>query len=125
MPLYTIVTQAGTIDGSKRESLAVSITNLHVGMSGVPASWVHVVFLEYPSGSAFSAGRSAAMVSLTLIVRTGRSAEYKQAMLTALWRLLQEATAAPDEQIVIGIQEVAPSQAMEMGLVMPDVGTSS
>jgi len=32
-----------------------------------------------------------------------------------------DATGAPDDQIVIGIQEVAPSQAMEMGQIMPDV----
>jgi hypothetical protein len=38
-----------------------------------------------------------------------------------LWTLFQAATAASDEQIVIGIQEVSPSQAMEMGKVMPEV----
>jgi hypothetical protein len=36
--------------------------------------------------------------------------------------LLQTATGAPDDQIVIGIQEVPPSQAMEMAQIMPDVG---
>jgi phenylpyruvate tautomerase PptA (4-oxalocrotonate tautomerase family) len=30
------------------------------------------------------------------------------------------ATGAPDDQIVLGIQEVPPSQAMEMGQIMPD-----
>jgi hypothetical protein len=42
-------------------------------------------------------------------------------LLTRLWNALQNATGAPDDQIVIGIQEVPPSQAMEMGHVMPDV----
>jgi hypothetical protein len=35
--------------------------------------------------------------------------------------LLQDATSAPDDQIVIGIREVPSSQAMEMGQIMPDV----
>jgi len=35
--------------------------------------------------------------------------------------LLQNATGAADDQIVIGIQEVPPSQAMEMGQIMRDV----
>jgi hypothetical protein len=35
--------------------------------------------------------------------------------------MFQTATGAPDDQIVIGIQEVSPSQAMEMGQIMPDV----
>jgi len=38
-----------------------------------------------------------------------------------LWRLFQTATGAPDDQIVLGIQELPPSQAMEMGQIMPDV----
>jgi hypothetical protein len=35
--------------------------------------------------------------------------------------LLQAATGATNEQIVIGIQEVLASQDMEMGAIMPDV----
>jgi hypothetical protein len=38
-----------------------------------------------------------------------------------LWKLLQTAKHAPDDQIVIGIQEVPSSQAMEMGQIMPEV----
>ena len=38
--------------------------------------------------------------------------------------LLQGATRAPDDQIVIGIHEVPPSQAMEMGKIMPEVESS-
>ena len=38
-----------------------------------------------------------------------------------LWELLQSATGAADDQIVIGIHEVPPSQAMEMGKIMPEL----
>jgi hypothetical protein len=38
-----------------------------------------------------------------------------------LWELVQNATGAADDQIVVGIQELPASQAMEMGQVMPDV----
>ncbi|MDM0015215.1 tautomerase family protein [Variovorax sp. J22P168] len=121
MPLYTIATQAGSLPSSAKEALAARITELHVTMAKLPASWVHILFEDYPTGNGFSAGKPAAMVALTLTIRTGRSTEYKRALLAALWGLLQTATGAADDQIVIGIQEVAPSQAMEMGSVMPDV----
>ncbi|NML96589.1 hypothetical protein HHL24_01220 [Paraburkholderia sp. RP-4-7] len=42
-------------------------------------------------------------------------------MIQHLWKLFQTATGAPDDQIVIGIQDVPASQAMEMGQVMPDI----
>jgi phenylpyruvate tautomerase PptA (4-oxalocrotonate tautomerase family) len=56
-----------------------------------------------------------------LLIRTGRSSEYKRSLLAQLWQLLQNATGAANDQIVIGIQEVPPSQAMEMGQIMPEV----
>jgi hypothetical protein len=34
---------------------------------------------------------------------------------------IQDATGAPDEELVLGLQEVPSSQAMEMGKIMPDV----
>jgi phenylpyruvate tautomerase PptA (4-oxalocrotonate tautomerase family) len=123
MPLYTVTTETGTLSQEIKASLARELTVLHSDYAGVPKNWVHVVFLDYAAGSGFTAGEPAATVGLTLLIRTGRSEEYKRGLLTRLWTLLQAATRAPDDQIVIGIQEVPASQAMEMGQTMPDVGT--
>ena len=84
----------------------------HIG----PIAGIPIFGLDALSSAAY--GPEAA---LTLLIRTGRSPEYKRELLTRLWRLLQDATGAPDDQIVLGIQEVPPSQAMEMGQIMPDV----
>lgn len=124
MPLYTITTQAGVLDGPAKANLADRLTAFHVEYAGVPKNWVHVVFHEYPSGSGFTAGRPSPAAALTLLIRTGRSADYKRVMLKRLWSLVQTATGAPDEEIVLGIQEVPASQAMEMGQVMPNVAGS-
>lgn len=121
MPLYTITSQTGMIDAARRARLAADITTLHTGMAGVPASWVHVVFHDFPPGHGFTAGRPAPVVALTLVIREGRSPDYKRTMLRALWQLIERATGAARDQIVIGIQEVAASQAMEMGTIMPEV----
>src|ERR1700744_1476042 len=121
MPLYTITTQAGVLRGEAKATLAVELTAFHSDYAGVPKNWVHVVFQEYPPGNGFTAGQGAATAALTLLIRTGRSSEYKRGLLKRLWDLLQDATGAPDDQIVLGIQEVPSSQAMEMGQIMPDV----
>jgi phenylpyruvate tautomerase PptA (4-oxalocrotonate tautomerase family) len=123
MPLYTITTQTGVLDGAAKADLAAKLTSLHVEYAGVPKNWVHVVFQDYAAESGFTAGVPSATAALTLLIRTGRSAEYKRGLLTRLWSLLQAATGAPDEELVLGIQEVPPSQAMEMGRIMPDVST--
>jgi phenylpyruvate tautomerase PptA (4-oxalocrotonate tautomerase family) len=121
MPLYTVTTQAGVLTAEAKAKLAGELTAFHAAYAEVPKNWVHVIFQDYPLGSGFTAGEVSAAVALTLLIRTGRSSDYKRGMLTRLWELLQAATGAPDDQIVIGIQEVPASQAMEMGKIMPDV----
>ena len=121
MPLYTVTTQAGVLSGEAKATLAAELTAFHSQYAGVPKNWVHIVFQEYATGNGFTAGKVAATAALTLLIRTGRSPEYKRGLLKRLWELLQDATGAPDDQIVLGIQEVPSSQAMEMGQIMPDV----
>jgi phenylpyruvate tautomerase PptA (4-oxalocrotonate tautomerase family) len=121
VPLYTITTQTGVLNADDKAALAAKLTETHCQFSGVPENWVHIVFHDYPAGSGFTAGKPAAAAGLTLVIRTGRSPEYKRRLLQRLWALLQGATGAADDQVVIGIQEVPPTQAMEMGRVMPDV----
>jgi phenylpyruvate tautomerase PptA (4-oxalocrotonate tautomerase family) len=121
MPLYTLVTQKGTLDRQAKTHLARQLTSFHSEYAGVPKNWVHVVFQDFQPGDGFTAGEEAPAAALTLLIRSGRSTEYKKGLLTELWKMFQTATGAPDDQIVIGIQEVSPSQAMEMGQIMPDV----
>jgi phenylpyruvate tautomerase PptA (4-oxalocrotonate tautomerase family) len=121
MPLYTVTTQAGVLDNEARAKLADELTTFHSQYAGVPSNWVHIVFQDYAPGSGFTAGEPSATAALTLLIRTGRSPDYKRGLLKRLWELLQAATGAPDDQIVIGIQEVPASQAMEMGQIMPDI----
>lgn len=121
MPLYTLVTQKGTLDRQAKSRLAKQLTSFHSQYASVPQNWVHVVFQDFQPGDGFTAGEEAPTAALTLLIRTGRSNEYKKGLLTELWKMFQTATGAPDDQIVIGIQEVSPSQAMEMGQIMPDV----
>jgi phenylpyruvate tautomerase PptA (4-oxalocrotonate tautomerase family) len=121
MPLYTLITQDGALSRDAKAKLAMELTTLHSEYAGVPKNWVHVVFQDYEPGNGFTAGEAAATAALTLLMRTGRSPEYKRELIQRLWKLFQTATGAPDDQIVIGIQELPASQAMEMGQVMPDV----
>jgi phenylpyruvate tautomerase PptA (4-oxalocrotonate tautomerase family) len=121
MPLYTLITQDRTLSSDAKTKLAMDLTILHSEYAGVPKNWVHVVFQDYAPGSGFTAGKPAATAALTLLIRAGRSPEYKRELIQRLWKLFQTATGAPDDQIVIGIQEVPASQAMEMGQVMPDI----
>ena len=120
MPLYTLITQDGALSSDAKAKLTMELTTLHSEYEGVPKNWVHVVFHDYSPGSGFTAGEPAATAALTLLMRAGRPSEYKRELIQRL-RNVQTARGAPDDQIVIGIQDVPASQAMEMGQVMPDI----
>src|ERR1700679_678698 len=121
MPLYTVSTQSGVLTGEAKGALAEELTAFHCAYSGVPRPWVHVIFQEYAPGNGYTAGKAAAAAALTLLIRTGRSGEYKRGLIKRLWQRLKSSARAPDDQIVIVIHEVPPSQAMEMGQLMPEV----
>ena len=121
MPLYTVMTQAGALSGEAKAKLAGELTTFHSEYAGVPKNWVHIVFQEYAPGSGFTAGKVSATVALTLLVKLAGRRNTARELLKRLWKLFQVATGAPDDQIVLGIQELPPSQAMEMGKIMPDV----
>ena len=66
MPLYTITTQTGVLNGTAKADLADKLTAFHVEYAAVPKNWVHIVFHEYPIGSGFTAGRPSPTAALTL-----------------------------------------------------------
>jgi phenylpyruvate tautomerase PptA (4-oxalocrotonate tautomerase family) len=121
MPLYTVMTRSGVLSDKAKAKFAAQLTTFHSEYAGVPKNWVHIVFQDYTLSNGFTAGEASATAALTLLIRTGRSSEYKSEMLKRIWKLFQDAIGAPDDEIVLAIQEVPSSQAMEMGQIMPDV----
>jgi len=120
MPLYTITTRVNSLSSESKAALAAALTDFHSRFADVPTKWVHVVFHDYAADSGFSNGVGSPTVALTLLIRSGRSTEYKRQLLTKIWELLQAATSAPDEEIVISLLEGDASNAMEMGKILPD-----
>jgi hypothetical protein len=85
MPLYTVITLFGAPAYSEW-SVVSSRASLALALSlSAPAYRVHVVFQDYAPGSGFTAGEATATAALTLLVRTGRSPEYKRELLKRLW----------------------------------------
>ena len=119
-----VSTQSGGLTGEAKAALAEELTAFHRACAGVPRNWVHVIFQEYAPGNGYTAGKAAAAAALTLLIRTSRSVEYKGDSSSAYGNSCRAPHAPPDDQIVIGIHEVPPSPAMEMGQIMPEVETS-
>jgi phenylpyruvate tautomerase PptA (4-oxalocrotonate tautomerase family) len=122
MPLYSAITQDGTVSVETKAQLAAEITRIHSTVMKVPKSFVRVIFLSYPAGSGFTGGEPAPTASLNCVLRSGHTLEEKTDMLQQLWAMFQDLTGIATEQLAISLQEIPSSNAMEMGQVMQSVG---
>ena len=122
MPLYTAITEDGFVSDEKKAKIAKEITRIHTTVMKVPNNFVRVVFLSYPKGSGFTAGRTAPTAALNCVLRSGHSDEEKSDTLKQLWAMFQDLTGISTEQLAISLQEIPSSNAMEMGQIMQAVG---
>jgi phenylpyruvate tautomerase PptA (4-oxalocrotonate tautomerase family) len=121
MPLYTAITQDPLPDETKAK-IAEEITRIHAAVMKVPNSFVHMIFLSYAKGSGYTAGKEGPTASLNCTLRSGHTAEEKTDLLKQLWSTFQSLSAVATDQLVISLQEIPATNAMEMGQIMPAVG---
>jgi phenylpyruvate tautomerase PptA (4-oxalocrotonate tautomerase family) len=122
MPLYTAITEDGFVSDETKAKIAKEITRIHTTIMKVPNSFVRVVFLSYPKGCGFAAGKAAPTAALNCVLRSGHTNEDKTEMLKQLWSMFQDLTGVSNDQLVISLQEIPSSNAMEMGQIMQAVG---
>ncbi len=121
MPLYTAITQEGSVSGETKAKIAEDITRIHATLMKVPRSFVRVVFLSYPKGSGYTAGEEAPTAALNCVLRNGHTADDKAEMLNQLWSMFQAHTGIATDQLVVSLQEIPSNNAMEMGEIMRSV----
>ena len=122
MPLYTVTTPDGLLSAQQRDAIAVEIVRIHTTIMNVPANFVHSIFPTYPGGHAYVAADRSPVSSIVGVIRTGHTSEEKSRLVQSLWTMFKEKTGVADHDLSIALQEVAPSQAMENGVIMPEVG---
>jgi phenylpyruvate tautomerase PptA (4-oxalocrotonate tautomerase family) len=122
MPLYTAITEEGTLSVEAKTKIAEEITRIHATLMKVPKNFVRVVFLSYPKGSGFTGGVQAPTASLNCVLRSGHTLEEKADMLRQLWAAFQCITGVATDQLALSLQEIPSSNAMEMGQIMQAVG---
>jgi phenylpyruvate tautomerase PptA (4-oxalocrotonate tautomerase family) len=86
MPLYTAITEEGTVSDGTKAKIAEEITRIHTTVMKVPKNFVRVVFFSYPKGAGFTGGEQAPTAALNCVLRSGHTPEEKTDMLQQLWR---------------------------------------
>jgi phenylpyruvate tautomerase PptA (4-oxalocrotonate tautomerase family) len=121
MPLYTVMTQDGLLSAEQRDAIASELVRIHTTAMGVPADFVHSIFPTYPRNHAYVAANHSPVASILAVIRAGHSSEEKIRLVQALWKMFQDKTRVSDRDLSVALQEVPASQAMENGVIMPEV----
>jgi phenylpyruvate tautomerase PptA (4-oxalocrotonate tautomerase family) len=122
MPLYTVMTQDGLLSAKQRDVIAAELVRIHTTAMGVPADFVHSIFPTYPRDHAYVAANHSSVVSILAVIRAGHTSEEKTRLVQSLWKMFQGETRVSDRDLSVALQEVPASQAMENGVIMPDIG---
>src|SRR5271154_2452392 len=110
MPLYTAMTEDGSVSDQTKVRIAEEITRIHTAVMKVPKSFVRVVFLSYPRRSGYTAGEEAPTAALNCVLRSGHTVEEKTDLLKQLWSMFQELTGIATDQLAISLQEIPSSK---------------
>jgi phenylpyruvate tautomerase PptA (4-oxalocrotonate tautomerase family) len=122
MPLYTVTTPDGLLSAQQRDAIAAELVQIHTAAMNVPANFVHSIFPTYPRSHAYVAAERAPVTSIVGVIRAGHTAEEKSRLVQALYKMFQDKTGVSDSELSVALQEVPASQAMENGVIMPEVG---
>jgi phenylpyruvate tautomerase PptA (4-oxalocrotonate tautomerase family) len=121
MPLYTVMTQDGLLSAKQRDAIAAELVRIHTTAMGVPADFVHSIFPTYPRDHAYVAANHSPVASILAVIRAGHTAEEKTRLVQSLWKMFQDETRISDRDLSVALQEVPASQAMENGVIMPEL----
>jgi phenylpyruvate tautomerase PptA (4-oxalocrotonate tautomerase family) len=122
MPIYQCFSPEGLLDGATRGKVAEEITRIHCDATGVPRSWVNVMFTDVPAGKYFVGGKPAAHSALSAAIRAGHDVAKRQGMLRNLSAMWTRLTGQPEQELILSLWENPPENAMEGGLIFPPVG---
>lgn len=72
MPIYQCISPEGLLDESGRAKAAEQITRIHCDATGVPPTFVDVMFTDVAEGRYFVTGKPSGHSILNGAIRTGR-----------------------------------------------------
>jgi phenylpyruvate tautomerase PptA (4-oxalocrotonate tautomerase family) len=122
MPIYTSITQEGSLSKQQRNEIAEAVTKIHVDATGAPRSFVNVRFFTYPAGNNFRGGTESATAYLAGNIRSGRDLATKQKILQELVAVMQRIGKLPANEVVAYVDDITADQVMEKGAILPHPG---
>jgi phenylpyruvate tautomerase PptA (4-oxalocrotonate tautomerase family) len=115
MPLFTCITQEGTLSADQRALIASEFTRIYAERMNDPAGFVRVNFETVAPNTTFTAGKPSVNAYIIGYIRLGHGDENIALTLQDLWSVYKKATGLGDDQLLAIAVEVPANHAMEYG----------
>jgi phenylpyruvate tautomerase PptA (4-oxalocrotonate tautomerase family) len=124
MPTYTVMSANLVLTAHQEADIAAAITRSHHETTGAPAFFAQVIFSEIAGGKHYIGGKpyKAPHLFVQGLIRAGRSAEAKAALVKCIAAEVQAIAGIAPEDIWVYIQEIPATQMVEFGRVLPEPG---
>lgn len=119
MPVYSVTTEMGRLDEEQKKTIAAGITAIHGEETGAPEPLIHVIFLGYPKGAAWSSGSPGAPNIVNASIRAGRPESVRQTMLARINTLMCEVMGIQARDLLVALFDFPPHWATEGGMILP------
>ena len=127
MPTYTVHAPAGRLSQLQKATLATEITNTHNQHTGAQTFFAQVMFVDVPTTNWYVGGAPVEneQIHLNGQVRSGRTKEVKQALLSSLAEILAKVSGFSSNRVWVYLNELPPAFMIEYGHFLPEPGTEA
>lgn len=123
MPTYVCSLAAGSVDDRQKAAIAEAITKIHNEETGAPRFFVQVVIEEKMPTDRFLGGSPASeQIWIRGDIRAGRTEMQRNSMMLRIMREVAQITGAKEEGIWVYLCNLAPTDMVEYGHVLPQPG---
>lgn len=124
MPTYIVTAPDDLLSQPQKNRLAAEITRVHCEVTGAPAYFAQVIFVDVKSGNYFMGGKplDADHVFVHGQIRDGRTAEAKNRLLLGMMEVAAKVAEIPKSHVGVYIVEVPSAQIAEYGQPLPGPG---
>ena len=120
MPYYQFTIPSDSASAGLKTEIARAVTKVHTSVTGAPARYVNVSFVEVPPDNLFVGDEPVAHGRMVGLIRAGRTAEVKHELITGLAEAWSAVTGEPRDGFALFLQEVPGSMVMEYGETLPE-----
>ena len=124
MPTYVVKFSNLKLSKSQKDDLAKGITDVHSKVTGANTFFAQVYFEKCESGDHYMGGKinNGSEIFLYGRIRSGRSNETKNELLTKLRDIIKKKLNLSTDNIWVYLIDLPPNQMIEYGQILPNSG---